>query len=386
MSSLAPPPTEQPAPTAPAQPFSFSLKLGSVFGIPIYVHWTFWILILWIAANSLMSGEPPSEAIGDIAFVLALFGCVVLHELGHAVAAMRYGVPTSDITLLPIGGVARLRRIPEKPAQEFVVAIAGPLVNVVIAAILFAIGARFPFRVADQKVLVEGGFLDRLLWVNLMLVVFNLLPAFPMDGGRILRSLLALMMDYGRATALAARIGQIMAILFVFLGLQGNPFLLLIALFVWIGASSEAAAVGERLALRGVRVRDAMVTDFATLAPDDTLGQAAETLLAGSQQDFPVARDGTFTGVLTRAALLTGLARGGRDALVADYQVPDVPTVEADSPLVPAIAILRENGLPCLRVVDGGRTVGLITAENVGEYMMVRSALTQADRLAGRPA
>ncbi|GIW87263.1 MAG: protease [Isosphaeraceae bacterium] len=386
MSSLAPPPVQRPQPAPAQQGFSFSLRLGSVFGIPIYVHWTFWILILWIALSGLLSGEPSSVVIGQIGFVLALFGCVVLHELGHALAALRYGVKTSDITLLPIGGVARLRKIPERPWEEFVVALAGPAVNVLIAAILYLIGARINVDVSDERLLLKGGFLDRLFLVNISLVLFNLLPAFPMDGGRVLRSLLAMTMDYGRATEIAARIGQLMAILFVFIGLQSNPFLILIALFVWIGANNEAAVVGERLALRGVRVRDAMMTDFVTLSPDDTLGHAAEILLAGSQQDFPVADRGDFTGVLTRAALLAGLASGGREARVGDHQIPDVPTVAADSPLVSAVTILRENGLPCLRVVEGGRTVGLLTAENISEYMMIRSALIQADRLSERSA
>ncbi len=368
--------------SSPEDPISpFSLRLGRVFGIPINIHWTFWILILWIGLSGLIAGEPTNEVLVDIIFIMAIFACVVLHELGHALAALRYGIKTSDITLLPIGGVARLKSIPEKPIEELIVAIAGPAVNVVIALVLYAIGARVFVNIHAEQWLLRGGFLDRLLIVNLMLVGFNLLPAFPMDGGRVLRALLAMVMDYGRATAIAARVGQLMAILFVYLGLQYNPFLILIALFVWVGASSEAAMVGQRLALRGVSVRDAMMTEFATLTPTQTLGQAAELLLAGSQEDFPVEAEGRFTGVLTRAALLTGLAKGGRDALVSEFQVPDVPIVEADLALIEAIPLIRERAAACLRVVQAGRTIGLLNQANISEYVMIRSALgTLSDR------
>jgi hypothetical protein len=201
-----------------------------------------------------------------------------------------------------------------------------------------------------------------------------------MDGGRVLRALLAMRMEYARATRLAASVGQVMAIGFGLFGLSaGNPLLMLIALFVWIGAEGEAVQVEERLALRGVSVREAMVTEFQTLAPGDTLGHAAELLLSGSQQDFPVLSDDRFAGVLTRSNLLAGLSRAGRDAPVADFVRPELEPVEASAPLVPALARLREQGSPpCLRVVEGGRTVGLLTVENVGEYLMVRTALASA--------
>ncbi|MEO6808583.1 MAG: site-2 protease family protein [Isosphaeraceae bacterium] len=356
---------------------SWSWKIGRIAGIPIYIHWTFLILIAWIVYGQTMAGHDLAAIVEAVVFVLALFGCVVLHELGHALAARRYGVPTSDITLLPIGGVARLQRIPEKPAEELVVALAGPAVTLVIAFVLLAVGVRLPVDPENPQALIQMGFFPKLLLVNIFILLFNLLPAFPMDGGRVLRALLAMRLEYARATRIAAWIGQFMAVLFGFLGLaSGNPVLLLIALFVWIGAGAEATQVEERMMLRGARVRDAMLTDYQTLDPSDTLSQAADLLLAGSQPDFPVLSDGRPAGLLTRGALLNGLSKAGGSARVADFLHPELGVVEADSMLVPAVARLRESEGHCLQVVDRGEPVGLLTLENIGELLMVRSALS----------
>jgi Zn-dependent protease len=357
--------------------------LGRIAGVPIYVHWTFLILIAWVVVASTAEGRSAAATLEGVGFVLALFACVVLHELGHATAARRFGVTTSDITLLPIGGVARMQRIPEHPGQELVIALAGPAVNVAIALVLFLAGIAFPTDVNHPEHLVRGRFLPKLLEVNVMLVAFNLLPAFPMDGGRVLRALLAMRLEYARATRIAASVGQLMAIGFGFFGLfHGYPLLLLIALFVWIGAESEAVQVEERVVLKGVAVRHAMLTEFQTLAPSDTLGHATDLLLAGTQQDFPVLADGRFVGLLTRADLMSGLAHAGRGAHVADFAKTEIGAVEADAPLAPAMARLREGEGPCLQVVDRGRTVGLLTLENIGEFLMVRTALAASD--AGR--
>lgn len=359
---------------------SWSFKLGRLFGIPLYIHWTFLILIAWLVFGHYRQGHDMTTTLAGVGFVLAIFGCVVLHELGHALAARRYGIPTADITLLPIGGVARLQRIPEEPRQELVVALAGPAVNVVIAALAYAVvsatGVRQEISMNHPSFLLREDFWTRLLLVNVFLVLFNLLPAFPMDGGRVLRALLAMKLDYGRATRTAATVGQMMAIFFVFLGLSGaTPMLLLIALFVWLGAEAEATQVQERIAMRDVPVRAAMLTEFATLTPGDTLGRAADLLLAGSQQDFPVAIDGQLGGVLTRQALLVGLAQGGRDSLVGDAALVQLSQVEVGAPLIQAVARLREAGEPCLQVIDRGSPVGLLNLENVGEFLMIRSAL-----------
>ena len=359
---------------------SWSFRLGRIAGIPIFVHWTFLILLAWLVYGHWASGHDLATTLEGVGFVLAIFGCVVLHELGHALAARRYGVPTADITLLPIGGVARLQRIPEHPLEELVVAIAGPMVNVVIVGVLLAVGVRWPVTTVDpdNHFLVAASFFPKLLSVNAFLVLFNLLPAFPMDGGRVLRALLALRLDYVRATRIAASVGQLMAIGFGFLGLTGSPMLLLIALFVWIGAEGEARMVQERVTLRNISVRAAMLTDYKILNPSSTLGQAAELLLAGAQQDFPVMGEGRPDRLLTRSSLMSALAQGGRDASVGGATLLPLRQVLADDPLGPALIRLRDEGEACLEVVEDGRPIGLLTAENIGELLMVRAALADA--------
>jgi Zn-dependent protease/CBS domain-containing protein len=354
----------------------WSLKLGRLFGIDVYVHFTFLLLLGFIGISHWMTEQSPAAAANGMLFFLALFGCVLLHEYGHALAARRYGIGTRDITLLPIGGVARLERMPDKPSQEFVVALAGPAVNVVIAAALAAwltlTGSWQPLSALSTT---GGGFAERLLAVNVFLVVFNLLPAFPMDGGRVLRALLALRLDYARATRIAARIGQGMAVVFGFAGLFGNPMLLLIALFVWIGAAQEAAAVEMKTSFAGATVREAMLTDFKTLAPGQTLADATRLLLAGSQQDFPVVERDSVIGILAHRELFLALREQGERAVVADVMRREFALLSAEAPLESALAPENvEKGL-AMPVLDGGRLVGLVTAENVGEFFMIRRAL-----------
>ncbi|MDX1383762.1 MAG: site-2 protease family protein, partial [Thermoanaerobaculia bacterium] len=289
----------------------WSFRIGTLFGIPVYVHATFALLLLWIGLAHWREGGA-AAALQGIAFLLALFGCVVLHELGHALTARRFGIQTQDVTLLPIGGVARLERMPEEPRQELLVALAGPAVNVVLAAGLAIWLAAAAALVPIETLSVTGGsFLARLLAVNVMLVVFNLVPAFPMDGGRVLRALLATKVDYSRATRIAASIGQGFALLFGFAGLFWNPFLIFIALFVWIGAAAEAGQVETRTALAGVPVRQAMLTDFRVLAAESKLEEAVRLTLEGSQKDFPVTHGGNVVGVLCQGDLLEALARSG---------------------------------------------------------------------------
>src|SRR5512135_1592345 len=312
----------------------WSWKIGTFAGIAVYMHATFLLLLGWIALSHWMQYQSLLPTLLGVGFILALFLCVVLHEYGHALAAREYGIATRDITLLPIGGLARLERMPDKPSQELVVALAGPLVNVVIAGSLF-VGLMLAgnWQPLSSLTTTSGNLVERLLVVNVFLVLFNLLPAFPMDGGRVLRSLLAMRLEYARATRIAARIGQGMAALFGFAGLFGNPMLLLIALFVWIGADQEAAAVEMKSSFSGVRVREAMLTDFRGVSPQDTVGDAVRLLLAGSQQDFPVLEKGEVVGVLTHTRLLETLRDRGANALVGEVMDSDVRTASADEEL-----------------------------------------------------
>jgi Zn-dependent protease/CBS domain-containing protein len=354
----------------------WSLKIGTFAGIGVYLHWSFALLLGWIFAVHLAAGESVREAAAGVAFILALFGCVVLHEFGHALAARRYGIRTRDITLLPIGGVARLESIPEKPMQEFWVAVAGPAVNVAIAAALFLLlllrGDAGRLTGPDG---LEGGFLPQLMWVNLFIVGFNLLPAFPMDGGRVLRALLALRIGRRRATEVAAKIGQSMAVLFGIVGFFVNPLLLFIAVMVFLGARAEAAQVELKSALEGLHVRDAMMTRFQTLAAGDSLATAAGELLAGSQHDFPVLDGGVLVGVLRRDDLLKELADGRRQALVSEVMCREcAPVNEADA-LTPTVEAMSRGQRATVPVMGGGRVVGLLTIENVGELVAVNGTV-----------
>jgi Zn-dependent protease/CBS domain-containing protein len=357
-----------------------AVKVGSLAGIGVYVHWTFGLLIGWVLLVHLSAGHSLGEAFASVVFILTLFLCVVLHEFGHAFAARRYGIATRDITLLPIGGVARLERMPEKPAQELVVALAGPAVNFVIAALLLA-GLAATGAYAEGVALrpLAGSFWERLLAVNLLLAVFNLLPAFPMDGGRVLRAVLAVRLGRRRATRIAARVGQGAAVVLGLLGLLANPFLVVLAVFVFIGARSEAGMVEMDTALEGLEVRAAMMTRFRALEAGDGLGVAVEALLAGSQQDFPVLENGRPAGILRRNDLVQALARGPRDATVRDVMCRDVATVDAGDSLRETVT--RMHTLPCatMPVTSDGRLVGLLTFENVSELVVIRDALGKAN-------
>lgn len=351
-------------------------RLGQIAGIALYVHATFVILIAWVALAHWTQRRNVLDAMTGVAFILALFGCVVLHELGHALTARRYGIRTRDITLLPIGGVARLEQMPEEPLQEFWVAIAGPAVNVVIAALLFAfVLAMGRFEPVSRITLTQGPFLERLMVLNVILVVFNLLPAFPMDGGRIVRALLATRMEYTRATQIAATLGQGMALLFGFVGFFTNPFLLFIALFVWIGAAAEASMVQVRAALSGIPVRRAMITEFRTLGPRDSLRRAAEALLAGSQQDFPVVDGSGVVGVLLRVDLIAALAAQRHEASVGEVMRREFTMVDSHEMLDRAFARVQRSQVHTAPVTHDGRLVGLITMDNIGEFVAVQGAL-----------
>jgi stage IV sporulation protein FB len=350
---------------------SWSIPLGTVAGTEIRLHLTFLLFLAWIGVAGGMAG---------VVFMSLLFLCVLLHEFGHVLAARRYGVRTPDITLLPIGGVARLERIPEKPAEELVVALAGPAVNVAIAALLFVLlGGAPPIEVAAAPQDSAHGILERLFWTNVTLVVFNLVPAFPMDGARVLRALLALRMGHRRATEWAALIGQGLAAGFGLLGLLGGqPLLVFVALFVWLGAAAESQAVQLRDLSRGMMAVDAAVTRFESLPVSATIADAAELLIRTSQTDFPVLDGGgALRGVLTRGDMVKALRAQGPDAPVLEAMRRDIPVVNHRAPLEQAMAAMQEGG-GVAGVVDGaGRLVGLLTQENLGEMLMVETALVR---------
>jgi Zn-dependent protease/CBS domain-containing protein len=358
----------------------WSLKLGRWLGIDVYVHFTFLLLLGFVGMVNWMTERTLGSAVTAVIFFTALFGCVLLHEFGHALAARAYGIATRDITLLPIGGLARLERMPEKPIQELWVALAGPAVNVVIAAGLLAgLLLQGAWEPVSSLSLTQGSLLERLLMANVFLTLFNMLPAFPMDGGRVLRALLAMRLPYVRATSVAAAVGKGMAALFGIAGLFGNPMLLFIAVFVWMGAGQEAAAARMKHSFSGSLVRDAMITDFRALSPEQSLGEAARLALAGSQRDFPVVQDGRVLGVLTHGDMLQALRAGGEAVPVAEVMRREFEGVEADASLDSAFSDLKGEKGDSIPVFRQGALVGLLTAENLSEYFMIRSALADRD-------
>ena len=344
------------------------------------MHATFLLIIGWVAFTYWTEQGTLGAVLSGILFILLLFAFVVMHEYGHALTARKYGIKTRDITLYPIGGVARLERMPEKPIEELWVALAGPAVNVVIAALLFGyLLITRTFEPLTSLSVSSGSLVERLMIVNLWLVGFNLIPAFPMDGGRVLRAILAMRMDYVRATQIAANVGQGLAFVLGFIGLFSNPFLLFIAFFVYIGASQEASMVQMKNSVSGIPVTRAMLTDFKTLSPRDNLSQVVALILAGSQHDFPVVdATGIVAGVLERDAFMMGLTQHGQSAPVMDFIRRDLPEVDSYEMLEMALMKLQESGTKTLPVTHGGQLVGLVTAENITEYLMIRSALRVA--------
>jgi len=350
----------------------WSFRLLTLAGIRIEVHVTFLLMVAGLAI--FQSGTtPPLLTVGEL---LLLFLCVVLHELGHALAARRYGIQTREIILLPIGGVARLERMPEKPIQEVVVALAGPGVNVILAtglaATLVAMGVT-PEQAIERA---DNGLLEFLLFANIAMLLFNLVPAFPMDGGRVLRALLAMTMPYARATRIAAQVGQGFALLFAAFGVfvLRSPVMVFIALFVFMAAGEERALVQTRASLAGMPVSAAMVTAFMSIETRHELQHAADLMLAGDQQDFPVLEGGRYLGMLTRAELIRGLREEGPSAPVGRIVHVDVEPIDAAWPLEKALQVMRAGRLAAVPVVMRGQLVGLLTLENVSELLMVQEA------------
>jgi Zn-dependent protease len=362
----------------------WSWRIGRIAGIGVYVHATFLLLLAWVVLLGYRAGGTLAAALPGLALILTVFGIVVLHELGHALTARRFGIATRDITLLPIGGVARLERMPRDPRQELLVALAGPAVNVVLALVLVvplflvegrdaALGALLP-----TGRLLDGSLLATLVGMNVWLALFNLLPAFPMDGGRVLRALLAMRTgSHVRATATAARVGRAFAVIFGLGGLfvWNNPFLVFIAVFVWLGATGEAAAEQTSATLEGVTLAQVMITDLRTLAPWEPLSRAVELTLGGFQQDFPVLEHGALVGLLTRQDLLRGLQQAGLHAPVVAVMRREFATARPDEMVEEALGRLRGGDARVLPVVRGRELLGVLTTDNVSEFVSLRAAL-----------
>jgi stage IV sporulation protein FB len=351
---------------------TWSFPIARIGGTVVKVHVTFLLLLgLFLVAGG----------VAAVLLILAVFACVVAHEFGHILMARRFGVRTPDVILLPIGGVARLERMPERPSQELLVALAGPAVTLALAALFYVIlrGTGAAPSLVPSLTIEGTSLLDDLYRINVVLLLFNLIPAFPMDGGRVLRALLASRMGLPRATRMAASVGQILAFGLGFAALMsGNMLLLLIAFFVFLGAGAEAAAVETRAVGAGLTVREMMVTDFRTLPAWATLRDAAELLVASDQREFPIVDNGgEVEGILTRDDLVRGLSQRGPDALARTaLPTPSAP-VPAGLAFDAALAALQASGRSALPVIENGRLIGLLTRDNITDLVLVRRAVAR---------
>jgi Zn-dependent protease/CBS domain-containing protein len=355
----------------------WSFPVGRFAGTAIRVHVTFLLLLAWIWIDSYFTNGL-AVASQTLVFVVSVFGCVVAHEFGHVLVARSFGGGTPDITLYPFGGIARLNTMPQAPWQEFLIAIAGPVVNIAIAAalLLFA-GAILNFTelaaVPDERT----SFATRLATTNVVLVAFNLIPAFPMDGGRLLRALLATRVDFERATRIAATTGHLIALAFAVVGLFSSPMLIVIAIFIYFAATAEMQATAVRAFSADMPVARAMITEFATLSSRATVADAVETLLRTSQKVIPVVDDtGQLAGSIEIANVLRALHDGeSRQQSVADFMNKDTPTLKQTAKLAEAFRLLQENMTSAVAIVDdAARVVGLVTLETLSEMLMLHDA------------
>ena len=372
-----------------------SLTLFKVFNIEVRVHWSF-VLILIYGAFA-YAGSDSNVLFGSlygVLVILLLFVCVTLHEFGHALVAKYYKVNVPSITLLPIGGVASLERMPDKPIQEFLIAIAGPLVNFVLAVLLLPLcfvvynldtrlsGA--PLTLSNllgiMQTATPAGLVIYLTITNIALALFNLLPAFPMDGGRILRALLAMTTSYVQATRIAVFVGRIMAVLFAIWGIAGGGgiFMLLIAFFVYVGGGSEREAVESRAVLKNVLASQALTHSAAKLYTSERVNRAVELVMNSYQTDYPVLDlSGKFVGVLTRARLIQALNTVGPDARVVDVMVPaeQIPICSPRQSLAEVWEKMAESGSRDVAIKEGSEFLGLITVDDISEVFQVVGAV-----------
>ncbi len=370
-----------------------SIPLFSVRGIIIRMHITFPLILIW-AAIWFGAGRGLSGAVFGLIVTSLLFVVVILHELGHSFAAQYYDIPVKEIVLLPIGGIAQLARFPEKPVQEFVIAIAGPMFNFVLSILMVLISLLLRQDIeltSPANILGSMGDLglqpiyNYVFFSNLFLGIFNLLPAFPMDGGRVLRALLASQMEYSRATAIAVSIGQALAWLLGLWGfLGGGFFLILIAIFIYLGAGQEGQMVQVRRVLGGLTVEQAYSRRAQTLEPGSPLSAAVELTLSTFQADFPVCEGKQLVGLLTQSRLLEALGKHGPDFPVREVMLSDVTPVTPHDEMFAVQQRLAESSLDALPVVEAGQFLGLITSRDISEvYRLVSS---QPNLIAARRA
>jgi len=349
----------------------WSFQIGKLFGIPIRIHVTFLLLLFFIGiVGSRQAGG--SGAIFGMISIVFIFFCVVLHEIGHSLMAIRYGIDVKDIVLLPIGGVSRMEDIPEDPKKEITISVVGPLVSFALAFFFFLIAKTTGQNISVREISLFGGNLvANLFWINLILGMFNLVPAFPMDGGRVLRGILATSMDSLRATKIAVSMGQVFAIVLFFFGIFFSWWMALIAIFIYLGAEGEERMVALRTTLGKSPVRMAMITEINTVSPDQTVGEVLEVICHGFQQDFPVVEGGEVVGILTKEAVFSALHKHEKSALVGDVMKKDFVSTTEDASLSDIFKKMTIEKLSVIPVMKGKELRGMINLEQIGKYHMI---------------
>jgi Zn-dependent protease/predicted transcriptional regulator len=354
-----------------------SFKLGNIAGIGIFIHWSFSLIIAYIIYSNYRAGHNTEEIMWSVIFILSIFITVFLHELGHALAAKKYNIKTKDITILPIGGLARLERIPEKPSEELVVAIAGPLVNIALAVItglFITIPNLKELTVQLTSGVNQSNFFLNFFIVNIWLAIFNLVPAFPMDGGRILRAILSMKFERHKATKIAARIGQLLAIGFIIIGFNSNPFLIFIGLFIILGAQAEVEMTKTGFMLKGMLVKDVVMKNYETINGNDLVETAVKQLLNGQCKNFLVISNGHPTGSLSRDEIIEALSNNGNKATIDKVMNRDILKLNMKEPIEIAYQKMLANKNGIAVVYDNERFVGVLDVENILEFIMIKNA------------
>lgn len=353
-----------------------SFKLGKISGIGLFIHWTFSLLILFIVYVNYKSGQNLTQILWSILFILCIFSTVLMHELGHALTAKKFGIKTKDITLLPIGGLARLERMPEKPSEELLVAFAGPFVNIVLAFITswFITLPNTPEEMIGQ---LENGvnannFFLNFYLVNIVLAIFNLIPAFPMDGGRVLRALLSYKLERHYATKIAARIGQVLALGFIFLGFFSNPILIFIGLFVFMGAQIESEYTETKYMLKGYKVRDVLMKQYPTIDYNETLETAVKLMLDSQNKHFLVTKNGIPMGTLNREQIIEALSKKEEETELSSIIDKDLIMLQADSLLEDVFELVYKNKSTLMLVIENNQLIGTLDTENLLEFILIK--------------
>lgn len=353
-----------------------SIYIGKISGIKIFIHWTFILLIVWISFMDYLQGKGILQVLISVLFILTVFICIVLHELGHALVAQRFNHKTKDITLLPIGGMARMEDIPEDPKEELLVSVAGPAVNLVIAALLYPWMHWFsdvPGLFTNLFITGET-FLFNIVMVNVALVLFNLLPAFPMDGGRIFRAVLAFFMDRVTATNIAVKTGQVIAVLLFFIGIFYNPLLTVISVLIFLFAQSENNFVHARSILRNYSVRDIMIKDYDALNPDDTISDAMEAVLEKNAANFIIQENNKVIGTINKKCILKTLNSGKINDPLRLFMNTDFHILSPGSPLDKIYSEEYLIGNAILPVVENDKLIGVVDMKAITEFMALKSA------------